>query len=61
MGMSSIAGTRHFSWQWFIGHLRGKRLSILARTFIAFMYKEGPSLLPESVIDGTIDTLPLKK
>ena len=49
------------SWQWFIGHPRGKRLSILARTFIDFMYKEGPSLLPESVIEGTIDTLPLKK
>ena len=49
------------SWQWFIGHPRGKRLSILARTFIDFMYKEGPSLLPESVIEGTIDTLPIKK
>ena len=46
------------SWQCFIGHPRGKRLSILARTFIDFMYKEGPSLLPESVIEGTIDTLP---
>lgn len=37
------------SWQWFVGHPRGKRLSIVAKTFIDFMYKEGPSLLPESV------------
>ena len=45
------------SWQWYIGHPRGKKLSLLARTFIEFMYKEGPSLLPENVIDGTINTL----
>lgn len=37
------------SWQWYVGHPRGKRLSVLARTFIDFMYKEGPSLLPKSV------------
>lgn len=49
------------SWQWFIGHPRGKRLSIIARTFIEFMYKEGSSLLPENVIEGTIGTLALKK
>ena len=49
------------SWQWYIGHPRGKKLSLLARTFIEFMYKEGPSLLPENVIDGTINTLSLKK
>ena len=49
------------SWQWYIGHPRGKRLSVVARTFIDFMYKEGSSLLPENVIEGTIDTLPLKK
>ena len=49
------------SWQWYIGHPRGKRLSVVARTFIEFMYKEGSSLLPENVIEGTIDTLPLKK
>ena len=35
------------SWQWFVGHPRGKNLSIVAKTFIDFMYKEGPSLLPE--------------
>jgi DNA-binding transcriptional LysR family regulator len=34
------------SWQWYVGHPRGKRLSALARTFIEFMYKEGPALLP---------------
>lgn len=49
------------SWQWYIGHPRGKKLSLLARTFIEFMYKEGPSLLPENVIEGTIDTLPIEK
>jgi len=48
------------SWQWYIGHAKGKRLSILARTFIEFMYKEGSSQLPENVIDGTINTLSLK-
>jgi hypothetical protein len=45
------------SWQWFIGHPRGKRLSIVARTFVDYMYKEGSSLLPENVIEGTVDTL----
>jgi DNA-binding transcriptional LysR family regulator len=45
------------SWQWYIGHPKGKKLSLLARTFIEFMYKEGSSLLPENVIDGTINTL----
>jgi len=49
------------SWQWYIGHPRGKRLSIIARTFIEFMYKEGSSLLPENVIEGTLDTLALNK
>lgn len=39
------------SWQWYVGHPRGKRLSIIARTFIDFMYEEGPSLLPENVLD----------
>jgi DNA-binding transcriptional LysR family regulator len=38
------------SWQWYVGHPRGKRLSIITRTFIDFMYEEGPSLLPENVI-----------
>ena len=48
------------SWQWFVGHPRGKRLSVIAATFINFMYLEGPKLLPENVIDGTIDMLPSK-
>jgi DNA-binding transcriptional LysR family regulator len=39
------------SWQWYVGHPRGKRLSIIARTFIDFMYEEGPLLLPENVLD----------
>ncbi|MCW8964852.1 MAG: LysR substrate-binding domain-containing protein [Gammaproteobacteria bacterium] len=33
------------SWQWYIGHPRGKQLSVLTKTFIDFMYKEGPSLV----------------
>ena len=37
------------SWQWYIGHPRGKRLSLVARTFIDFMYEEGPSLLPDNI------------
>jgi LysR family transcriptional regulator, low CO2-responsive transcriptional regulator len=37
------------SWQWYVGHPRGKRLSVIAKTFIDFMYEHGPSLLPESV------------
>lgn len=37
------------SWQWYVGHPHGKRLSILARTFIDFMYKEGPFLLAQNV------------
>jgi DNA-binding transcriptional LysR family regulator len=40
------------SWQWYVGHPRGKRLSIIASTFISFMYKEGPSLMPENVRSG---------
>ena len=43
------------SWQWYVGHSRGKRLSILARTFIDFMFVEGPSLLPASVIGGAVN------
>ena len=49
------------SWQWYIGHPRGKRLSIITRTFIEFMYKEGSSLMPENVIEGTLDILALNK
>ena len=30
-------------------------------SIIDFMYTEGPSLLPDNVIEGTIDTLWLKK
>ena len=41
------------SWQWYVGHPRGKRLSVIAKTFIDFMFDEGPSLLPASVIDGS--------
>jgi DNA-binding transcriptional LysR family regulator len=37
------------SWQWYVGHPRGKRLSVVARTFIDFMYEEGPSLLPDNM------------
>jgi DNA-binding transcriptional LysR family regulator len=37
------------SWQWYVGHPRGKRLSLVARTFIDFMYKEGPALLPDNM------------
>ena len=43
------------SWQWYVGHPKGKRLSIIARTFIDFMYDEGPSLLPASVMDGAVN------
>ena len=49
------------SWQWYIGHPHGKRLSIITRTFIEFMYKEGSSLMPENVIEGTLDILALNK
>ena len=48
------------SWQWYVGHPRGKRLSLIARTFIDFMYQEGPSLLPENVTDGTLDISSIK-
>ena len=37
------------SWQWYVGHPKGKHLSVIARTFIDFMYEHGPSLLPENV------------
>ena len=49
------------SWQWYLGHPRGKRLSIITRTFIEFMYKEGSSLMPENVIEGALDILALNK
>lgn len=41
------------SWQWYVGHPRGKRLSVVARTFIDFMYEQGPSLLPEEMKHDT--------
>jgi DNA-binding transcriptional LysR family regulator len=37
------------SWQWYVGHPRRKRLSVVAKTFIDFMYKEGPSYLPDDL------------
>ena len=37
--------------QWYVGHPRGKRLSITARTFIDFMYQEGPLLSAENALD----------
>ncbi|MBT8127293.1 MAG: LysR family transcriptional regulator [Gammaproteobacteria bacterium] len=37
------------SWQWYVGHPKGKRLSVVARAFIDFMYEEGPSLLPKNI------------
>ena len=40
------------SWQWYIGHPRGKRLSVVTRAFIDFMYKEGSSLLPDNIHKG---------
>ena len=43
------------SWQWYVGHPRGKRLSVVAKTFIDFMYKEGPSLLPDNMKSSLFD------
>ena len=37
------------SWQWYVGHSRGKRLSVVAKSFIDFMFAEGPSLLPPEI------------
>ncbi len=34
------------SWQWYVGHPKKKRLSVVAKAFIDFMYEQGPSLLP---------------
>ncbi len=45
------------SWQWYIGHPRGKRLSVVASTFIDYMYEHGQKMLPENVIDGTLNVL----
>jgi DNA-binding transcriptional LysR family regulator len=40
------------SWQWYVGHPRKKRLSVVAKTFIEFMYREGPDLLPDNIGSG---------
>ena len=37
------------SWQWYIGHPKGKKLSILTKTFIDYMYVKGPELLPDNI------------
>lgn len=37
------------SWQWYVGHPKGKRLSVVTRTFVDFMFEEGPSLLPQNI------------
>ena len=37
------------SWQWHVGYPHGKRLSVVAKKFIDYMYKEGPSLLTGSL------------
>ena len=37
------------SWQWYIGHPKGKKLSILTKTFIDYMYVKGPGLLPDNI------------
>ena len=37
------------SWQWYVGHPRRKRLSIVTKTFIDFMYQHVPSLLPYNI------------
>lgn len=37
------------SWQWYVGHHRKKHLSVVAGTFIDFMYQHGPSLLRENI------------
>lgn len=37
------------SWQWYVGHPKKKRLSVVAQTFIDFMFREGASLLPENI------------
>jgi hypothetical protein len=52
----TILDVEHFpiSWQWYVGHPRGKRLSVVARTFIDYMYKEGSSLLPDTINSGLL-------
>jgi len=44
------------SWQWYVGHPRKKRLSVVAKTFIDFMYREGPALLPENIDNSGRET-----
>jgi DNA-binding transcriptional LysR family regulator len=33
-------------WQWYVGYNRGKRLSVVARTFLEFLKSEGEGILP---------------
>ncbi len=35
---------------------KAKRLSVVAKAFIDFMYQQGPSLLPENVDHALADT-----
>ena len=37
------------SWQWYVGHPKGKRLSVVAGTFIDFLYQQGPHPMPEDI------------
>ena len=47
----TILDVEHFpvSWQGYVGRPRGRRLSIAIRTFIDFMYREGPRQLPGNI------------
>lgn len=36
------------SWRWYIGYPRGKKPSLITKTFIEFMYQQGSSLMPEN-------------
>ncbi|MBL7004543.1 MAG: LysR family transcriptional regulator [Gammaproteobacteria bacterium] len=42
------------SWQWYISYPRNKRLSIAAKTFIEFMFEEGPLMQPDSIVDSSM-------
>jgi len=33
-------------WQWFVGHNKGKRLSVIAKTFLSFLKSKGDSIMP---------------
>lgn len=50
------------SWQWYVGHPKKKRLSVVAKTFIDYMYEQGPLLLPDNLnTHGDTAREPLKK